>query len=82
MTNLLHFSGSIDPLQRMILPQLDGSHDCEAILDVLLDASQSIGLDIKEDGKTVLNPERKRQLLRPTIELILQQLANAGLLIE
>ena len=82
VTNLLHFSGSIDPLQRMILPQLDGSHDCEAILDVLLDASQSIGLDIKEDGKTVLNPERKRQLLRPTIELTLQQLANAGLLIE
>ena len=66
----------------MILPQLDGLHDCEAILDIFVDASQSIRLDINEDGKTVLNPERKRQLLRPTIELTLQQLANAGLLIE
>ena len=82
VTNLLHLSGSIDPIQRIILPQLDGSHDCEAILDVLVEASQSIELDISEDGKTVSDPERKRQLLRSSIEQSLQQLASAALLIE
>ena len=82
VTNLLHVSGLIDPLQRKILPLLDGSRDCEAILEVLIDAPQSDGLDINEDGKTVLDPERKRQLLRPTLEMALQQLANSALLLE
>lgn len=82
VTNLRHVSISIDPLHQWILSQLDGSRDCEAILDALIDAPQSISMDIQEDGKTVLDPERKRQLLRPTIEMILQQLAHAALLIE
>lgn len=82
VTDLRHVSGLIDPLQRMVLSQLDGSRDIEAILDALIDSPQSICFNIQEDGKTVQDPIRKRQFLRPTIEMTLQQLADSALLIE
>ena len=82
VTNLRHERVVLTDLERFILPYLDGSHDREDFLRILMEGPVAEGvLTLERDGELLAVSEQRTALARD-LEHSLQWLAQAGLLID
>ncbi len=83
VTNLRHERVSLEEADLFLLSYLNGAHDRQALVDLLLAGPVAEGiLTVQEDGKPVEDAGRVRQLLAKGLENKLSWLASAGLLID
>ena len=68
-----------DPLERLLLPLLDGTRDRHALVDALLGLAEEGAFVVEQDGAPVADPSSRRQLLGLRLEEALQHLAHQGL---
>ncbi len=80
VSNLRHERVNLDPLAQHLLPYLDGSHNREALLDVLDKLAKQGLLKTEQNGRAVTNTVVHRQLLRQELAVTLQWLGRAALL--
>ena len=83
VTNLRHERVSLEEPDLYLLSHLDGAHDRQALIDLLLAGPVADGiLTVQEEGRPVEDPHRVRHLLAQGLEKKLCWLASAGLLID
>ena len=78
--NLWHETQVLSPLDRHLLPLLDGTRDRDALLDALLAALRDNPLPIERDGKQVSGEAELRDSLAEHIDALPQHLAEMKLL--
>jgi len=80
VTNLRHERLETDPLVRFLLPYLDGQHNRDDLLDLLLEGPVARGLlTVEQDGEPIVEV---RELLAVELENCLAWAAGAALLLE
>jgi methyltransferase-like protein len=83
VTNLRHERVEVDPLNQYLLPFLDGSRDCEALIELLLAGPVAGGkLLVEQDDQPVNDPKEAREILSAELQANLQWLARAALLVS
>jgi methyltransferase-like protein len=83
VTNLRHERVEVDQLNQYLLPFLDGSRDCEALVDLLLAGPVAGGkLVVEQNDQPVTNPNEAREILGAELQANLQWLAHAALLVN
>src|SRR5262249_14006940 len=75
-----HFA-SLEEIERLVLPLLDGTRDRGAIADELARMIQSGECEIKSDEKTILEIVSDRRSLEEAIECSLERIAGQALLL-
>lgn len=73
VTSLFHVALSVSEFDRFVLMQLDGTHDRETIVDLVVDAAERRELDLGE------SPPREK--IAKTVTVALSQFLLAGLLV-
>ena len=82
VTNLRHERVEVDPLNQFLLPFLDGSRDCDALIEVLLAGPVAGGkLVVQQDDQPVTDPVEAREILGAELHANLEWLAHAALLV-
>lgn len=82
ITNLRHERVTLEEFDRFILPYLDGHHDRESLVTILMDGPVASGiLKLEREGAPVAG-EEQRPLLVAELEYRLKWLAQASLLEE
>jgi hypothetical protein len=81
VTNLRHERVDIDPLNQYLLPFLDGTRDCEDLVDLLLAGPVAGGkLVVEQNDQPVTDPIETREILGTELRANLEWLARAALL--
>ena len=81
VTNLRHERVRLEQVDRYLLLYLDGGHDQDALVDRLMAGPVAEGiLKLQQDGQTVEEPQRKRDMLAEGVGKRLRWLARAALL--
>jgi methyltransferase-like protein/2-polyprenyl-3-methyl-5-hydroxy-6-metoxy-1,4-benzoquinol methylase len=80
-TNLWHERVHLNPLQRFLLPLLDGAHDRVALQNHVSNLVVEGILNLQRDGQPVNDAETVREILAPALEQNLQKLARCALLV-
>jgi hypothetical protein len=75
-----HYS-SLEEIDRLVLPLLDGTRDRGAIADELARKIESGECEIKSDEKTILDVNSDRRSLEEAIECSLEKIAGQALLL-
>jgi methyltransferase-like protein len=82
VTNLRHERVEVDQLNQYLLPFLDGSRDCEALVDLLLAGPVAGGkLVVEQNDQPVSDPVEAREILTTELRANLEWLARAALLV-
>ena len=82
VTNLRHERVEVDQLNQYLLPFLDGSRDCEALVDLLLAGPVAGGkLVVEQNDQPVTDPLEAREILTAELRANLEWLARAALLV-
>lgn len=81
IANLRHRLTDVNPIDRLILPQLDGTHDLQALLDFLQKQVHAQTLSIDLEGQSVQNPEDIQAILRDALQDSLVRIAGYSLLV-
>ena len=82
VTNLRHERVDVDPLNQYLLPFLDGSRDCQALVDLLLAGPVAGGkLVVEQNDQPVTDPVEAREILTTELQANLDWLARAALLV-
>jgi methyltransferase-like protein len=81
VTNRRHRNVPLSPLDRLVLQHLDGRHDRAALLDRLAGLAADGTLGIEQDGRTLKDPARAREVLGEALGPALGRLAGSALLI-
>lgn len=81
VTNLLHLVVDLHPLQRVLLPWVDGTRTAADLTAVLVQATLDGQLDVQEDGQPVTDPERLHSLLEQTVQPSLAFFGQMALLV-
>jgi hypothetical protein len=82
VTNLNHQRVKLDPLGAFLLPQLDGKHDREALLQLVIDGPVTKGmLKLEHAGQPVRDRQQLRAMLFEVIERLLRWFAFAAVLV-
>ena len=82
VTNLRHERVEVDPLNQYLLPFLDGSRDCNALIDLLLAGPVASGkLVVEQDDRPVTDAATAREILNAELQGNLEWLAHAALLV-
>lgn len=76
-----HQIAELNPLERLVLPLLDGEHDLAALLPPLLQAARSGTLGIERGKSAERDGATLRQALAKQLEPTLQTLAGCALLL-
>ncbi len=82
VTNLNHERVTIDEFDRFLLAYLDGSHDRQALLDLLMEGPVAQGVLKLEDEQLAQSDSQKRDLLAEELERRLDWLAQASLFVS
>jgi methyltransferase-like protein/SAM-dependent methyltransferase len=82
ITNLRHRTVLLNEFERQVLVLLDGKHAPAGILEVLWTALDRGDLEIQQEGQTVTDPGRAREIVREALPPILQRLARLALLVS
>ena len=83
LDDLTHERVEVDPLNQYLLPFLDGSRDCEDLVDLLLAGPVAGGkLVVEQDDQPVTDPAAARQILAAELQANLEWLARAALLVS
>ncbi len=81
VTNLRHERVEVDPLNQYLLPFLDGTRDCAALVDLLLAGPVAGGkLVVEQNDQPVTDPAEAREILEAELRANLEWLAHAALL--
>jgi methyltransferase-like protein len=78
--NLWHETLILSPLDRHLLPLLDGTRDRNALLEALLSINRENPIRIERDGKEVSGEAELRDALAEEIDAMPQRLAEMMLL--
>lgn len=78
--NIWHETHMLSPLDRHLLPLLDGTRDRAALLDALLDAVREHSLPVERDGTLVSGEAATRDALAEYVDALPQHLAEMKLL--
>jgi methyltransferase-like protein len=78
--NVWHETHMLSPLDRHLLPMLDGTRDRTALIDALLAVVRENALPIERDGKVVCGEAETREALTEYIDALPQHLAEMKLL--
>jgi methyltransferase-like protein/cyclopropane fatty-acyl-phospholipid synthase-like methyltransferase len=82
VTNMRHERVDVDPFVQYLLPFLDGSRDCQDLVDLLLAGPVAGGkLVVEQNDQPVGDPVEAREILTSELRANLQWLANAALLV-
>jgi SAM-dependent methyltransferase len=82
VTSLRHRNIELNGFERQLLGLLDGSRDCAALLDGLVEAVAKGEVELKpKDGQPLTDPEQARALMAPTVEPALSRFASWSLLL-
>ena len=82
VANLIHEAVKLEPLERLILPLLDGKHDREALIGPLVRAAKDGLLVVKHNQKEEHDEERLREIIGNQLNGALESLAGSALLIS
>jgi hypothetical protein len=80
VTNLRHEVIVLGNFERQLLRHLDGNHDRNALIALLVELVQRDVLKVEDHGQRVSEPEKLRQILAQAIEAQLPKLARSALL--
>ena len=78
--NLWHETLLPSPVDRHLLPLLDGSRDREALLEALLDIDRQTPIELKSDGELLLDEAARRVALAEHVDGLGERLAELKLL--
>ena len=82
ITNLYHERVKLDPLGAFLLPYLDGQHDHDALLELLIAGPVAQGtLKLEHEGAPVREPQQLRAILSDEMERLLKWFAYAAVLV-
>lgn len=82
VSNLVAESVTVeDPLERLLLPLLDGTNDREALLDALAGHVAAGDYALEQDGVAVTDPAFAKTLLAGRLEAALEHLAHQALIV-
>ena len=82
VTNLRHERVEVDPLNQYLLPFLDGSRDCQDLVELLLAGPVAGGkLVVEQNDLPVTDPVEAREILTDELQANLDWLAKAALLV-
>jgi SAM-dependent methyltransferase len=79
--SLRNHIATIEEIDRLVLPLLDGSRDEAAVIEGLASAVAAGKLNLKSDGEPIVEPAAVRWALVPTVRSSLQRIADQALLI-
>ena len=78
--NLWHETLLPSPVDRHLLPLLDGSRDREALLEALLDIDRQTPIELESDGELLLDEAARRVALAEHVDGLGERLAELKLL--
>ena len=78
--NLWHETLILSPVDRHLLPLLDGTRDRDALLDALLAIDRDTPIEIDVDGEPVSGEDERRQVLVEHVDELPQRLSEMKLL--
>jgi methyltransferase-like protein len=81
VTNVQHMNVNLDSATRLVVQHLDGQHDHEALLRLLLERVQAGELVVREKGEPIRDQERIRTIMNERLNLLLSSCARLGLLV-
>jgi methyltransferase-like protein len=81
VTNLRHEVVHVNPVERCVLRQLDGSRSAEDVLGVLADLAAAGEITVARDGQRAAEPAGVRAALREALGQILNGFARNSLLV-
>jgi methyltransferase-like protein/SAM-dependent methyltransferase len=81
VTNLRHQPVSLSETSRQVLRHLDGGHDRAALLDMMDNLIQQGKLTAQENGETLPNEKRLRELMPAVLDQVLEKISKDALLI-
>jgi len=82
VTNLYHQRVTLDNGVSRLLAHLDGEHDRQALVQVMIGLSDEGIIEISQDDQPIEDPELLRSALQELLELQLDLIAMAGLLAD
>jgi methyltransferase-like protein/SAM-dependent methyltransferase len=82
VSNLYSQRVTIDKGVRRLLTYLDGKHDHQDLLDLMISLVDEGVIEISKDDKPVEDPEFLRSTLQELLDMQLDSIANAGLLVS
>ena len=80
VTNLRHEPTSLDEFNRQLVPYLDGKHDHNALVDILVSLVGAGTLTVRQHEKIVTEPGEVRTILVGILPQTLQRMARSGML--
>lgn len=80
VTNLRRRTVDLSEYERLVVRNLDGTHDRAAVVDALVDLVESDEFSIQEGNEVLTDPARVREMLGSALEPCLTRLANLALL--
>ncbi len=80
VTNLRHEQIALDPLERRLLPLLDGQRDRATLVDILAGMAETEQIPIALDGRPVQDEEALRSILGERLDASLTRMASLALI--
>lgn len=81
VANLLHEGVKLEPIERLVLPLLDGKHDLAALLPPIVRAAAGGLLVVSRNDKPERDEAVLRELLAPQLKPVLESIAGSALLL-
>jgi methyltransferase-like protein len=78
--NLWHETLLLSPVDRHLLPLLDGTRDRDALLDALLACDRDAPIDLERDGEPVTADAERRQALADRVDALPEHLRELKLM--
>jgi methyltransferase-like protein/2-polyprenyl-3-methyl-5-hydroxy-6-metoxy-1,4-benzoquinol methylase len=78
--NLWHETLLLSPVDRHLLPLLDGTRDRDALLDALLAVDSTSPIPIEQDGESVTDDDARREALAAHVDALPAHLAELKLM--
>lgn len=82
VTNLYHQRLNVDKGIRRLIPHLDGLHDRQALIQVLVALSDEGIIEVSQEGQPVSDPDFIKETLLEVLDVLLEQIAMVGLLVD
>lgn len=79
--SLRHETNNLEPLDRQLIPLLDGKRSRAQLRDLLLEAHRKGELNVNRDGKRVEDDHQARAVLNELLEQKLRRYAEAAMLV-
>lgn len=82
ITNLYHQRLDVEKGVMRLLPHLDGLHDRQALIQVLVTLSDEGIIEVSQEGQPVSDPDFIKTALLEVLDMLLEQISVVGLLVD